>query len=260
MLDINRGGRTAAITPSKRKRVYALVDALEARSNDPNVGEFAGGPLYGVEIDSLRAIVSEYDEQGDHRPEHIHRHVWETFAGDRPVVPLGAHRIVEDLESLRQGLHQRREGLAGELERVGECVEIQVDMRWDVADVFEAISDRDDTLREGRRRLQRGTELPSSSDESRTVGDLYRSALERERQSHGDDLEAALGDWIDEMRRLPCRDEHVMVRSACLVDRSEIEQFEIALFDFADRRGAEYRFDYTRPQPPSRFVDCQLEA
>ena len=129
---------------------------------------------------------------------------------------------------------------------------------WDVPNIFEFMVKLHPDMRQLRDRIF-GSGKDPSHDDKMAMGRMFERALNEDRETHTDTVEAVLDDVCVEIKRNKCRGEKDVMNLSCLIDRNRESAFERAVFQAAALFDDNYAFDYNGPWAPHNFVDITLE-
>jgi len=147
--------------------------------------------------------------------------------------------------------------LAVTTERVRGKVEMGLNVRWDLANIFEYFVDRHPPLKALRDTLYAGDREPPR-DRKIELGRLFSQLLEEDRERYTAQVETVLQGCCAEIRRGEPRKEAEIMRLACLVGRTDQAAFEAAVFKAAQAFDDHYAFDFNGPWAPHSFVDVSI--
>jgi len=132
-----------------------------------------------------------------------------------------------------------------------------LNVRWDLANIFEYFIDRHSPLKALRDALYAGDREPSR-DRKIELGRLFSQLLEEDRKRYTAQVEAVLLSCCAEIRRGEPRKETEIMSLSCLVGRADQADFEAAVFKAAQAFDNHYAFDFNGPWAPHSFVDVPI--
>ncbi|MCG8424069.1 MAG: GvpL/GvpF family gas vesicle protein [Proteobacteria bacterium] len=218
------------------------------------VGTITEGPL--------SAVVSETGlKRIKPKRRHVtaHQRVLQKLMEERAVLPVSFGVVADSAEAIRGLLFRHQDELCGELERVGDKVEMTLRVNWDVPNVFEYLVHRHSELREMRDRLWGAGNQPTRA-EMIEVGKAFESLLEEDRERSLAVVKQVLTERGVTIERNGIQDEREVMNLSCLVPQAQHEEFEEAVVAAASHFDQHYSFDYSGPWPPYSFVHLDLQS
>jgi hypothetical protein len=220
-----------------------------------------GAPVRFVEAGGVFAAVSDAPA-GRLRPQRrllaAHQGVLAAIAGEVSTLPAAFGLIADSEDMLIDAVTQNASTLAGELERVAGCVEMEVRLGWDVPSVFEHLVEIDETLRAMRDRLVAlGDGAPH--DLRVEIGRRVERVLEANRNASAHAVIEGVEDACREIDRLDPASESELVRLTALVAKDSIPAFEAAIQRIAESFDDTHAFRLSGPFAPHSFVDLHLD-
>jgi len=210
--------------------------------------------------DGIIAVVSTY--QGfSVRPQRTniaaHQKVLGALLAVTTPLPISFGTIADNNRAVRTALRHSHADLKEALERVRGKVEMGLNVRWDLTNIFEYFVDRHPPLRDLRDTLYAGGREPSR-DRKIKLGRLFSQLLEEDRERYTEQVEVILRGCCAEIRRGEPRKEAEVMRLSCLVERDARAAFEAAVFKAAQAFDDYYAFDFNGPWAPHTFVDVPI--
>jgi len=132
-------------------------------------------------------------------------------------------------------------------------VEMGLRVFWDVMNVFEYFVNTHADLRAFRDKLYHGRRQPTRDDKIE-LGHMFDETLNKDRDTHTQTVERALGARCVEIKRNKPRNEREVMNLACLILKDAQKEFEEGVFEAAALFDDNYRFDFNGPWPPYNFV------
>jgi len=253
--------QTPANTNGTRGRyLYAII----AGSAEKSYGRLGvnKGPVYTITEGQVSAVVSDVANQKI-RPERrnlaAHQTVLKKVMEDFDLLPMSFGMISDGPGAVKRLLKRNRKLILTQLKRVSGKVEMGLKVSWDVPNIFEYMVNIHPELLEARDKLAILQDRASQEDMIE-LGELFAELLKSDRESHTDRVEQVLRSRCAEIKRNPCRDEHDVMKLACLVDRTSLGDFENAVLEAAAYFDDNFVFDYNGPWAPHNFVEIEVEV
>jgi len=238
--------------------LYAIVGASCADRFD--VSGLDGGEVYAIPAGPVSAAVSRL-RNGKLRPErrHLaaHENVLRHLLEKTSVLPMRFGITASCPKAIEKILSRNRQTLLEQLRRVAGKKEMGLRVTWDVPNIFEYFVNTHEDLRAARDRLVGMQRLPTQEDKIE-LGRMFDQALQRDREAHAAQVEAALSPFCAEIMRVKCRNEYEVMNLACLVAGDSLANFEADVFQAAAMFDNNFAFDYNGPWAPHNFVDVDL--
>ncbi|WP_133512288.1 GvpL/GvpF family gas vesicle protein [Candidatus Thiosymbion oneisti] len=210
--------------------------------------------------DGIAAVVSTY-RGSSVRPQRTniaaHQKVLSALLAVTTPLPISFGTIAENAQAVHTALRHSHADLKAALERVRGKVEMGLNVRWDLPNIFEYFVDRHPPLRALRDTLYAGDREPPR-DRKIELGRLFSQLLEADRERYTAQVEAALQACCAEIRRTEPRKEAEIMRLSCLVERADQATFEAAVLKAAQAFDDHYAFDFNGPWAPHSFVDVPI--
>ena len=227
--------------------VYGVTWADGARDGGRGVGET---PVRALEHGELAALVSALpsaDIRARRRDLLRHSEVLQQAFERSAVLPLGFGTVfASDGDVVAELLESRYEELVGLLQSLDGLVELTVRALYDESGILAAIV-RD----EPRIAALRGSSNPANQV---ALGEAVAQALAERRDRDADEIVASLSSLAREVAVEERVAEFEVVRTAFLVERSLVDEFDAQAEDLARRHDGVIRFKLTGPLPPHHFV------
>jgi hypothetical protein len=222
-----------------------------------------GGPVYSVDADGLRALVSDTTSlrvRPERRNIKAHQSVLDAAMNEATVLPMRFGVIAKNGDAVRGLLAANQNAINEQLERVDGRMEMGLRVSWDVANIYEYFVANHPMLREERDEVW-AQGARGNRDRKIDLGRLYESLRSEERSSStGKVKEVLLDGYCEEIVENPLKRENDVMNLACLIDRQAIDQFEKGVFEASKRFDNIYLFDYTGPWAPHNFVTLDLKT
>jgi len=186
-----------------------------------------------------------------------HQKVLSALLAVTTPLPISFGTVAEDAQAIHTALRHSHVELKEALERVRGKVEMGLNVRWDLANIFEYFVDRHPPLKALRDTLYTGDREPPR-DRKIELGRLFSQLLEEDRERYTAQVETVLQGCCAEIRRGEPRKEAEIMRLACLVGRTDQAAFEAVVFKAAQAFDDHYAFDFNGPWAPHSFVDVSI--
>ena len=248
------------VTKKKGHYLYAIVsngDSLELE-----VSGIAGEAVRFLSFGGIAAAVSPYPLKKI-RPERknlmAHNNVLKALLEVTTVLPMTFGTIIDNTEQIYKILDLNKDALGKQLSEIEGCVEMGLQVNWDVPNIFEYFIDIHPELKRARDQL-----MPPSQEPSRhakiELGQLFDQTVNRDRRQHAETIEGVLQSVCSDIKRLePPRDLKEVVRFALLVKRDKVDELENELVKAANLFDNSYSFDYNGPWALFNFASINLE-
>ncbi|MBV9282033.1 MAG: GvpL/GvpF family gas vesicle protein [Chloroflexi bacterium] len=225
--------------------VYA-VQARGARLPSRVLG-FRDRRLFAVSHRDLEAVVSEIEEdtlQGTEEDILRHEVVVEAVRQMGPAIPVRFGTVMRDPVAVANALGARYSTLAGDLERLGDKVELGVTILWHEPAV-------EDTAEEDE---SSGEQTPGTRYLRAKYSQYRRDAGLRDRAARlARELDGELAAHALDRRCTVLPTPRLMMRAAYLLRPPDVEAFRGAFAELKRKR-SDLRFLLTGPWPPYSFV------
>lgn len=217
--------------------------------------------LFMVTVGGVSAVVSAYGKEGltlNGDDIFAHQHTQRLLMSQASVIPVQYGLTLSSLAQVERVLKNNQDALMKELHRIYRKVEMEVTMRFDVADLLDYMIEKYPFLRDEKGKILNGRILYYLGDRAKK-GDKFMRTLAKEKEIYKGQLKEMIGPWCAEIResRLP-RSEEDVVTFNCLVNRERLRVFEKSIYDAGDRFAPDFTFAYNGPWAPQNF--CSQSA
>jgi len=242
--------------------LYAIITDAAVGDVLAGLGETGIGDtkVETLAADGIAAVVSAY-QGASVRPQRTnlaaHQRVLSTLLAVTTPLPISFGTLAEDAQAIHTALRHSHADLMEALERVRGKVEMGLNVRWDLANIFEYFVDRHPPLKALRDTLYAGDREPPR-DRKIELGRLFSQLLEEDRERYTVQVEAVLQGCCAEIRRGEPRKEAEIMRLSCLVGCTDQAAFEAAVFKAAQVFDDHHAFDFNGPWAPYSFVDVSI--
>lgn len=219
-------------------------------------------PVRCVGTGDVFALVSEAPS-GKIRPQRSmlvgHQRVLSSIATQTTTLPASFGLVAESERSVLEMLRVEGDSIREELERVGGCVEMSVELSLDVPNVFEYLVSIDDELRDRRDRLVSLGDRASHDDRVAT-GRRVERVINALRAEYGEQVLSGISDVCREISVSDVSGDDELFSAACLVERSRVGELEEAVHNLAETMDDMLAFTFSGPFAPHNFVHLRLDA
>jgi len=242
--------------------LYAITgdDAVEDTLAELGATGIGNTKIETLVEDGITAVVSAY-RGSSVRPQRTniaaHQKVLGALLAVTTPLPISFGTIADNNRAVRTALRHSHADLKEALERVRAKVEMGLNVRWDLTNIFEYFVVRHPPLRDLRDTLYAGGREPFR-DRKIELGRLFSQLLEEDRERYTEQVEVVLRGCCAEIRRGEPRKEAEVMRLSCLVERDAQAAFEAAVFKVAQAFDDHYAFDFNGPWAPHTFVDVPI--
>jgi hypothetical protein len=237
--------------------VYGVVRDGALSSAD-GVDGLGGAPTRAVAAPGVAAIVSSVDEtpvQATRSNLTAHNDVVEAVAAGATVLPMRFGFVMRDDNAVaRDLLRSRRDEFLSELARFDSHVELALTVYYDEDALLQEVVRGEPAIARMRDATQRLTAEAGYYQRIR-LGEMVFDAVARKRRHEADtirsELERVASAADSSEGDLPDR---VLFKSAFLVERGRVPEFEAAVEELAEREAERLQFKLVGPVPPYSFV------
>lgn len=240
--------------------LYAVLSGTGGVGELGSIG-VEGAEVYCVTAGDLAAAVSRVS-RARLRPERKHllahqgvlRHLMEKGT----VLPAAFGLVARSEEAIRERLLENGALFREQLEHVAGKVEMGLRVSWSAPDLFDYFVALHPELGAARERLRGRRDI--GREELITVGKLFESIREADREAHSARVAAALQERVAELKWNPQRGEREVLNLSCLVPREELGAFEKALEAIAAGFDDSFTFEINGPWAPHSFTELKPTA
>lgn len=245
----------------RAKVLYALCSSNEEPPG-PKVKGLDASPVYAIDNDGLRAIVSD-TLSTRLRPERrnitAHQGVLHALMDAGTVLPMRFGVLARNAEAVQKLLAVNRKSIKEHIERLQGRVEMGLRVSWDTSNIYEYFVATHPVLRESRDEIY-GKSANVKRDDKVELGRLYESLRAADRKTCTEKVKEILIDYCEDIIENPVKRDKDIMNLACLVDRDKIDDFAKGIFQASKHFDNVYLFDYTGPWAPHNFVTLDLHA
>jgi Gas vesicle synthesis protein GvpL/GvpF len=227
------------------------------------------GRVFTVRVDSVATVVSQFAlPAAGGSP--AREKVLPLFRNMRPyhdvlcevmktttIAPMRFGHLAASREAIEKAVLDNRDHIEDLLARIDGAVEMDLQVKWGVDNVFAHFVETDPELRDVRDRVFGASAAPSFEDRI-AVGEIFAEKIAAHRDEQRARVEERLRSCCRELRALAPRSEELVVALACLVDRASVPAFLERVQEVAAEFPPAYVFEYSGPLPPFNFVEPDL--
>ena len=188
-----------------------------------------------------------------------HQSVLHTLMEDTTVLPMRFGVIARNAEAVRKLLAVNRKSIKEHIERLSGRVEMGLRVSWDTANIYEYFVATHPVLREARDEVYRESDHVRRDDKVE-LGRLYESLRAADRKQCTEKVKEILVNYCEDIIENPVKRDKDIMNLACLVERSQMDEFTQGIFQASKFFDNAYLFDYTGPWAPHNFVTLDLHA
>jgi hypothetical protein len=247
-----------ASTPQTGLYLYGITLAGDSVSLHPS--GVAGACVEEIVERRLAALTSRLAVQKV-RPQRsnlaAHHLVLSELSNRQPVLPVVFGTIADGEEELHDFMRQNYDALIKKLNRLQGMMEMTLKVYWETANIFEYFVANHRELEEMRNRLFQPGRTPTI-EEKIQLGKLFESLSEQSRRRHTQRVIEALSPYCREIRSIDPNEERMIMKLACLVEKTHRQQWENGVEAAAHAFDNHYCFKYSGPWAPYNFAEIEL--
>jgi hypothetical protein len=257
-----RGGRihpVPAVTTSRGKYVYCIIEASEPMTFGPVGIGAEPSEVYTVHFKNLGAVVSDAPlEMLDSTRENVlaHERVNETVMRDHTVIPMSFGTVFKTREDIVELLRSAADAFGDVLNKMQNKLEFGLKVLWDRDQAVREVEADDEDISRLKKEIsgQKGPTYFARMQYGRLVDAALHARSERY-------VAAVLGELRDvsvaSRINKPIGDKMIM-NAAFLISRDQEQAFDGRIKSIAGRFD-KLTFKYTGPWPPYNFVNIRLK-
>ena len=221
-----------------------------------------GKPIFTISDNGVAAVVSDGPD-GKLRPERknlsAHHSVIKEVMKTSTILPVSFGVVADNETFIRKILKFNHDSFTTQLNRLEGKVEMGIKVIWDVENIFEFIVKTHRMLEIFRDNIFL---KPSGAthEEKLELGRMFETILNQEREKHVTTVNNILKNYCCDIKENTPPDENVVMKLACLVERTKLDQFEKGVFEAAKQFDDNYAFDFNGPWAPHNFVNMKLKT
>lgn len=221
-----------------------------------------GKPVFTISDNGVAAVVSDGPD-GKLRPErkHLsaHHSVIKEIMKTLTILPVSFGIVADNEASIKKILKLNHDSFISQLKRMEGKVEMGLKINWDVENIFEFMVRKHRTLELFRDNIFLKP-TGATQEEKLELGRMFETILNEDREKHIATVQDILKDYCCEIKVNKPKDENTIMKLACLVEKTKLEQFEKGVFEAAKEFDDNYAFDFNGPWAPHNFVDIRLKT
>jgi len=221
-----------------------------------------GKPVFTISDNGVAAVVSDGPD-GKLRPErkHLsaHHSVIKEIMKTLTILPVSFGVVADNEASIKKILKLNHDNFISQLKRMEGKVEMGLKIDWDVENIFEFMVRKHRTLELFRDNIFLKP-TGATQEEKLELGRMFETILNEDREKHIATVQDILKDYCCEIKVNKPKDENTIMKLACLVEKTKLEQFEKGVFEAAKEFDDNYAFDFNGPWAPHNFVDIKLKT
>ncbi len=228
----------------------------------PAINGIDGKPIFTISDNGVAAVVSDGPD-GKLRPErkHLsaHHSVIKEIMKTLTILPVSFGVVADNEASIKKILKLNHDSFISQLKRMEGKVEMGLKIDWDVENIFEFMVRKHRTLELFRDNIFLKP-TGATQEEKLELGRMFETILNEDREKHIATVQDILKDYCCEIKVNKPKDENTIMKLACLVEKTKLEQFEKGVFETAKEFDDNYAFDFNGPWAPHNFVDIKLKT
>ena len=226
------------------------------------INGISGKPIFAISDNGVAAVVSEGPD-GKLRPERknlsAHHGVIKEIMKTLTILPVSFGVVADNEASIKKILKLNHVSFISQLKRLEGKVEMGLKIAWDVENIFEFMVRKHRTLELFRDNIFLKP-TGATQEEKLELGRMFETILNEDREKHLAAVQDILKDYCCEIKVNKPKDENTIMKLACLVEKTKMEQFEKGVFEAAKEFDDNYAFDFNGPWAPHNFVDIKLKT
>ena len=221
-----------------------------------------GKPVFVISDNGVAAVVSD-EPSGKLRPERknlsAHNNVIKEVMKTSAMLPVSFGVVADNETSLKKILKLNHDSFVSQLKKLEGKVEMGLKIVWDVENIFEFMVRKHRTLELFRDNIFLKP-TGATQEEKLELGRMFETILNQDKEKHMVTVQGILKNYCCEIKANKPKDEKTVVKLACLVEKTKLEQFEKGVFEAAKLFDDNYAFDFNGPWAPHNFVDIKLKT
>jgi len=239
--------------------VYAIVRTAELASlSDSQHRGIDGESLQFITVDELTVVASGTTKEKI-RPQRrylaAHQAIVTWIASETSMLPVAFGLIAESEESVRRMIQTHSTTLSEQLERVAGRVEMNLNLRYSVDNVFQFLVRENEELQQASQYIASGA---ASRDEQIELGRRVEAVMLDEKAKHLEQVLEQFKGLTVETDEQSLRDDAEIFRVAFLIDRENVDRFNETVYRAAEAFDENFAFSFNGPWPPYSFVSLSI--
>ena len=240
--------------------IYCIIESKEPLSFGATGIGGRGDDVYTVCFRDIGAVVSKSPvRKYPVAREHLmpHEEVIEEVMKTHTVLPVRFATIAENEEKVKWILEREYAKFVELLKRMQGKKELALKLMFKEDLVYKEILKKNEDIKALKEKI-----APLSPEKSRyqrmEIGRMVETALQKERESHKEDVLSKLSPLSEEVKTNSTYGELMIVNAAFLVTKEKEKEFDVEVQGLADRFGDTVRFKYVGTLPPFNFVNLVI--
>lgn len=175
------------------------------------------------------------------------------------ILPVSFGVVADNEASIKKILKLNHDSFVSQLKRLESKVEMGLKIAWDVENIFEFMVMKHRTLELFRDNIFLKP-TGATQEEKLELGRMFETILNEDRERHIATIQSIIKNYCCEIQVNKPKDEKTVMKLACLVEKTKLEQFEKGVFEAAKLFDDNYAFDFNGPWAPHNFVDMKLKT
>jgi hypothetical protein len=249
------------------KYVYGIVplngveydyDDVAFAASDGRFQIVRNGEVAAVISDSTFATLTELPRAELMRNLTRHQEAIEEIMDYSTVLPVKFGTLLDDEEQVRTLLHLGHDEFVRTTRTIGACVEFDVAVTWEPADVFASIAKEPQIAA-----LKAQVEALSAEERLRAsvaLGQVVKQAFEEHRNATRDALVQEIGKVVRRWQLNPLMDDNMVMNVACLVSDEQLSSLEATVMALDKQYEDGLQFRLIGPLPPYSFATVEARV
>lgn len=243
------------------KYIYCIIKSNQSQSFGPlGIGD-RGDELYTICFNDIAAVVSNSPiKRYPVARENLipHERAIEEVMKVYTVLPVRFCTITEDEEKVKKILEREYDKFLDLLKNMEGKKELGLKAIFK-EDIYNYILEKYEEIKTLKEKLKG---LPSNKIyyERMEIGRRVESALEKEKESHKEDILNNLSPLAIETKTNNAYDERMIINSAFLVENNRETEFDQKVQKLDTKYGDKVKFKYVGTLPPFNFVNLVIET
>jgi hypothetical protein len=240
--------------------IYCIIESKEPLSFGAIGIGGRGDDVYTVCFRDIGAVVSKSPvRKYPVAREHLmpHEEVIEEVMKTHTVLPVRFATIAENEEKVKWILEREYSKFVELLKKMQGKKELALKLMFKEDLVYKEILEKYDDIKALKEKI-----APLSPEKSHyqrmEIGRMVETALQKERESHKEDVLSKLSPLSEEVKTNSTYGELMIVNAAFLVAKEKEREFDVEVQGLAERFGDTVRFKYVGTLPPFNFVNLVI--
>ncbi|MBA4391859.1 MAG: gas vesicle synthesis GvpLGvpF [Syntrophus sp. (in: bacteria)] len=257
---IRKSGRSKEETLEEGIYIYCIIESKEPLLFGAIGIGGRGDDVYTVSFQDIGAVVSKSPvKKYPVARENLmpHEEVIEEVMKTHTVLPVRFATIAEDEEKVRWILEREHHRFVDLLKNMQGKKELALKLMFKEDLVYKEILEKYDDIKALKEKI--APLSPEKSHHQRMeIGRMVEAALQKERESHKEDVLSRLSPLSEQVKTNNTYGELMIINAAFLVTKEKEKDFDVEVQGLADRFGDKVRFKYVGTLPPFNFVNLVI--